>query len=231
MGRSGYIALLVLGLVMWSWLGYFNMTSVIRSGTALPYALLTPGVIGPVLLVPFGLAQLWKLLTAERKENILDPNFVLRASQSLLARGVTALMCASFVAGGIWSLTGHSWRSGFPDSPAVSALFIALGAYGGAFALFSPRIRMGLSPDGFEYSLMRPARFLWHDITDVKLRSVLTASRIVLTLKDTTEFRSANPWARWRRVTKVSVHPLLFGIDPDVLKQGIDLRRNVSTFD
>jgi hypothetical protein len=231
MGRSGYIALSMLGLVLWSWLAYFNAMSAVQSGISLPYALLSPTVLGPIALVPLALAQLWKLSTAERKDNILDPNFVLTASQSLVARGMSALMCGSFVAGGIWSLAGHPWQSGFPDSPVVGVLFIAIGAYGGAFALFSPRIRMGLSPDGFDYSLMKPARVLWHDITDVKLRSVFTASWIVLTFKDTTEFRSANPWARWRKVTKVTVNPLMFGIDPDVLKQGIDLRRNVSTFE
>ena len=90
---------------------------------------------------------------------------------------------------------------------------------------------MGLSPDGFEYSLMKPTQIPWHDITDVKLRSVLTTSWIVLTLKDSAEFRSAHLLARWRKVSKVLVHPLAFGIDPEVLKQGVDLRRNVFTFD
>jgi hypothetical protein len=218
-------------MVLWSWLAYFNMTSAIQSGTALPHALLIPTVLGPMALVPLALAQLWKLLTAERKENILDPDFVFRAHQSLIARGVTALMCASFIAGGIWSLSGDPWISGLPDSPVMSLLLIGIGAYGGAFALFSPMIRLSLSPDGFDYSLMRPTRVPWHDITEVKLRSMLTASWIVLILKETTEFRSANPLARWRRATKVSVYPLMFGIDPHVLKQDIDLRRNVFTFD
>src|ERR1044072_6183122 len=133
MGRSGYIALSMVRLVIWSLLAFFNMTTALRSDTALPYALLSPSVLGPVALVSLILAQLWKFLGAERKENILDPVFVLRASQSLIVRGVAALMSASFVAAGIWSLSGHSLKSGLPDSPVIGVLLIAIGAYGGAF--------------------------------------------------------------------------------------------------
>jgi hypothetical protein len=140
-------------------------------------------------------------------------------------------MCASFFVGGIWSLLGRSWTSGLPESPFMSVLVIAIGAYGAVLALFSPRIRIHLSPDGFEYSQMKPANVPWHDITDVRLRSFFMRSWIVLTLKNSTDFRSANLLARWRRVAKVSVHPIMFGIDPEVLKQGIDLRRNIFTFD
>jgi hypothetical protein len=231
MGRSGYIALSVFGLALWSWLGYFNVASALRSGVPIAYALLTPSAIGPIALVPLTLTQLWKLASAERKENVIDPQFVLKASQSLIARGIGVLMCIAFIAVGASHLLGSAWASNLPDSFVLSVIFIAIGTYGAVFALFSPRLRMGLSPDGFEYSLMNPARIPWHDISDVKLRSVFTTSWIVLTLKDSTEFRSAHLLARWRKVSKVLVYPLAFGIDPEVLKQGIDLRRNVFTFD
>jgi hypothetical protein len=231
MGRNGYIAFSVLGLVLWSWLGYFNIASALRSGMSFPSVLLSPSIIGPIALVPLTLTQLWKFASAERKENIIDPRFVLKASQSLIARSIGALICIAFLAAGILHLSGRSWAPNLPDSPLLSVIIIAIGGYGAVFALLSPRIRMGLSPDGFEYSLMRPGRVPWHDITDVRLRSVLTTSWIVLTLKDSTDFRSANLLARWRKVSKVLVNPLAFGIDPNVLKQGIDLRRNVFTFD
>jgi len=231
MGRSGYIVLSVGGLVVWSWLAYANLASAIESGLALPYALFTPMTVGPVALVPLTLAQLWKLLAAERKENVLDPDFILRASQSLIARGVSGVMCVAFVATGLRSLLGQPVTSDLPDYPIVSVCFVVAGFYGAILLLFSPRIRIELSPESFEYSQMRPARIPWHDIIDVKLRSFFTGSWIVLTLKSTTEFRSANLLARWRKVEKVSIVPLIFGIDPEVLKQGIDLRRNAFTFD
>lgn len=230
MGRQGYIVLSLLGVVMWSWLGYLNISSAVGSGAPILSPLLAPSTLAPIALVPISLMQLWKLLSAERAENILNPQFVLTASQSLIARGASTLICVLFFVAGVWSLLGHSSISDSFDSPTLSVVFVALGIYGAVFALFSPRIRVSLSPDGFEYSQMRPASVPWHDITDVKLRTFFTTSWIVLTLKNGTEFRSANLLARWRRVAKVTVSPLMFGIDPEVLKQGIDLRRNVFTF-
>ncbi|HEY1386819.1 MAG TPA: hypothetical protein VGF43_24560 [Dongiaceae bacterium] len=231
MGRNGYIALSVLGLAVWSSLGYVNVASAIASGLPLPYALFTPLTVGPIALVPLTLAQLWKLLAAERQENILDPDFVLRASQSRVARGISGVMFVAFAATGLRSLLGRSVASDLPDYPIVSVCFVAAGIYGATLVLFSRRIRIVLSPEGLEHSQMRPTRVPWHDIIDVKLRSFLTGSWIVLTLKNTTEFRSANLLARWRRADKVSIVPLVFGIDPEVLKQGIELRRNIFTFD
>jgi hypothetical protein len=230
MGRGGCILLSLLGLAMWLWLGYFNIWWPVRSGTPFLYALLSPAALGPIALVPLSLVQLWKFIAAERKENILNPHFILTASQSTIGRGVRVLMCLFFFGAGLWGLLGHSWSSNGLNSPLMSAAFIAIGTYGAVFALFSPRIRLRLSPDGFEYSQMKPARIPWHDITDVKRRSFFTGSWIVLTLKDTTEFRPANILARWRKVSKVSVYPLVLGIDPAVLEQGIALRRNVFTF-
>ena len=231
MGRGGYTAFLVLSLVIWSWGGYFNVSTALSSGTPFPYALLSLSALGPIAMVPLSLAQLWKLLTAERKETILDPAFIFAARQSLIARGVAILMCALLFVAGVWGLSGHVAPSGLSDSPLMSVLFIAIGAYGVVLSLFSPRIRMRLSPDGLEYNLMRPAMVPWHDITDVKLHSLFVGSWIVLTLKNTAEFRSAKPLARWRGVTRLSISPLMFGIDPEVLKQAIDVRRNVFTFD
>lgn len=228
MKRGSFVLLSLLGLGLWSWLVYFNVWFALRHGIPLPYAILSPSCVGPLFVLLIALTQLWKYLTAERKENILDPKFTLTASQPHFVRVAGTLMCVSFLAAG--ALRFLSDAPALPDSPIMNALYIAIGILGALFTLFSPRMRLSLSPEGFEYSQMRPARVPWHDITEVKLRSFLTTSWIILTLKDTAEYRPANPLARWRKAAKVSVYPRVFGIDAEVLKQGIDLRRNVFTF-
>jgi hypothetical protein len=228
-GRGDRILLCLLGLLMWSWLAYFNTSNALASGQTLIDSLTSLSAISPVALVPLTLIQIWKYLSAERKENIVNPHFVWIARQSLAARVIATAMCLAFVAIGLLQLVGSS-ASGWAGSSTISMLFIAVGCYGGFYSLFSPRIRIGLSPQGFEYSLMRPSQISWHDVVDVRLRTLFTSSWIEVVLKDTTEFRSAALFARWRRVSKLSLMPAVFGVDPDTLKKAIDIRRNVFTF-
>ncbi len=229
MTRSGHIFFNLVGLLVWLWLGYENVALHTKSET-IGGALLSPAAFGPIVLVPLTLGQLSKWIFAEREENVLNPHFMLSVSQSLFARGVMAVMClALLIVGGI-RLSGSDLLPGEPGSFSLNLLFVGLGAFGTLSALTSPLIRLRLSPDGLEFSMLRPSRVSWHDVTEVRLRSVLWSSWVVLTLKQTTEHRSAALVARWRKVAKVRIDPVIFGIDPEVLSRGIEARRSVFTF-
>lgn len=230
MGRRGYIALTGLSVLLWSWIAYFNISRVMQSATPLDDVLLAPSIVLPLALVPMSVMRLLKFVTAERAENVLNPHLVVSVSQPAIARAATALMALIFLVSGLGSFWARSPISDVATPLFLSILYAVAGVMLAATALFSPRLRIRLSPDGFEYSQMKPGRVSSQDITDVKLHTLLFNSRIVLTLKGTTEFRAANPFARWRKVEKVLVYPLTLGIEPEMLKQGIDLRRNVFTF-
>jgi hypothetical protein len=231
-GRAKHIAYSVFLLLMWGWLAYSNFPNELGSGAALADALLDLSVVVPLALVPLTLVDIWKYLTAERVENIVNPHFVLEARQPLLTRLVLLLISCAYITSGVWHLArggwSWSWSEGF-NSPIVSVLFMVLGAWLVSIA-FLPRTYIAMSPQGLDYSHMRPSRVSWHDIIDLKLHSHFTTSYIDVTLKDSTEFRSANLFSRWHRVSKLTVMPAMFGIDGETLMQAIDVRRNVFTF-
>jgi hypothetical protein len=58
----------------------------------------------------------------------------------------------------------------------------------------------------------------------------MLSTTLTLRLRDHREFRPASFLARWRSVDKLRLNAIMFGVDPDVLQRGIEVRRNVFTF-
>jgi hypothetical protein len=228
MSRGFYISMLLIAVVAWALSASLNIWRVLQHGLSINDMLIDSSIVFPALLVPIWLAELIKFATAEREKNVLDPHFVVHAGEPAIVRPLRGLLCVSFVAFGGLGLRGQGPFAILHSAPLLIAI-VVFGALG-ATMVFTPRARLKLSSEGLDYSQMRPSHVPWHEVVDVKRRSILLNSRIVLTLKNTTEFRSANPLARWRRVERVVLMPFTFGLDPKALAQGIEARRNVFTF-
>lgn len=228
MSRGFYISMLLIAVVASALSASLNIWRVLQHGLSINDMLIDSSIVFPALLVPIWLAELIKFATAEREKNVLDPHFVVHAGEPAIVRPLRGLLCVFFVAFGGLGLWGQGPFAILHSAPLLIAI-VVFGALG-ATMVFTPRARLKLSSEGLDYSQMRPSHVPWHEVVDVKRRSILLNSRIVLTLKNTTEFRSANPLARWRRVEKVVLMPFTFGLDPKALAQGIEARRNVFAF-
>ena len=114
--------------------------------------------------------------------------------------------------------------------PALGFFALGVGTFGLVTALFNPRQQMTLTPQSLSHSRLRPAEVTWEDLADVTEKKFLFASMVTLVLRDSREFRPSSLLTRWRRVDKFTFNPYNFGVDPDVLRRGIEVRRNVFTF-
>ena len=230
MPRAVRIALWGLGVVVWLWIGCTKIAEAVRDGSSVHDFLRSPHAAFLFILGPLCLAQLSRYLTCERKANVLNPHFALISSEPAIARVLPGLMAVGFLTSGIASFWGHSVLAGQPTPIYLSILYVAAGIIIGLGALIAPRTRLKLSPDGLEYSHIRSGKIQWQDVADVGVRRMLSSSWIVVTLKNTAEFRPAGWLARWRNATEILIYPSLFGLEAEVLKEGIDIRRNVSAF-
>jgi len=228
MSRGFYMSMLLIAVVAWVLSASLKIWLVFKHGFSINDTLIDPSIMFPVILVPIWLAELIKFATAEREKNVLDPHSVVHAGEPVIVRPLRGLLCVFFVVLGGLGFCGQGPFAALYPSPLL-VVFIVIGVFG-ATRVFTPRARLTLPPEGLAYSQMRPSHVPWHDVVDVKRKSMLLNSRIVLTLKNATEFRSANPLARWRRVEKVVLMPFTFGLDPKALAQGIEARRSVFTF-
>lgn len=229
MTRSRYIVMWLLATTLLSAIGYYSVAQQLGSGS-LVEALLAPSSIISIMFASWALAQIWRLLTAERRERVLDPQFAMDVGRSLLVRIVGGMLCLGVGTVGALRLWRSDLLPGDPGPLTTNLFFAGYGALGALAAVTSPQMRLKLSPDGLEYSLLRTPLVSWNDVTDVKLRKRLTGPWVELTLKDTAEYRAAGPFGRWRKVTKLQLIPLAFGLEPDVLYRGIEARRSVFTF-
>jgi len=183
------------------------------------------------LLALVSLGRILRLLTAPKPELILDPHATVVIAESMIVRLLRMLMLGIFIAVGIWGFVSDSAPlGGMRELPVLYFLLLGFCVYGFVALVFSPRLELILSPESLAHSRLRPAVIAWEDLADVKSRKVLLSTTLTLVLRGTREFRPASLLARWRRVDKVQLNPITFGVDPDVLKQGIELRRNVFTF-
>ncbi|HEY3145146.1 MAG TPA: hypothetical protein VGJ75_02290 [Dongiaceae bacterium] len=230
MPRGVRIALWTLGAVGSLWLGYTSIAEAVRDGVSVEGILLAPSNAALFILAPVCLAQLYRYLMAERKENVLNPQIALTASEPAIARFLLGFMAFGFVTSGIAGFWDRSVLVYQPTPLYLSILYIAAGIMIGLGALVAPRMYLRLFPDGLEYSHVRPFRIQWQDIADVTVRRMLLSHWIVVTLRNTAEFRSTSWFARWRKVQTILIYPSLFGLEAEMLKEGIDIRRNVSAF-
>jgi len=228
MSRKFYLWTNGLAALVWSFVFYSNTFLLHRRGEA-------SGAIHFSLssaLMPFlalmSLGQIWKLLKAPPAELIRDPHGTVILQDFLATRIIQNLFSFGMAALGLLSLSGIV-QNDMPGGRIWDIAFVGVGALG-SLNLFSPRLRLVLSPQGLEYSHLRPSTVSWEDIVDVTVKTVFTTSTIKVTLKDTTEFRSGYLLTRWRRVPTFILNPLMFGVDAASLVDGIDLRRNVFTF-
>jgi hypothetical protein len=184
-----------------------------------------------LMLALISLGQLWKLLTAPRAERILDPHSTLVVEESLIVRICRALALSFMIFAGVWAFTADgSPMASLALLPVMGVIIISIGVFSMARLVFNPRQRLVLTPQSLTHSQVRPAVIAWEEIADVQSKSFLTTKKITLQLRGSREFRPASPLARWRRVETVVLNPITFGVDPDILKRGIDVRRNVFTF-
>lgn len=228
MTKRTHILLNLLTLVLMGFLGYAGFAR--QEYATFLEMLLTPWTLMPVVFIPWTLVHLWKFWTAERAENVLDPNFAFAARQPLLVRVGSGLLGLGVFAVGALRLWRGDLLPGDPGSIPMNLTLVVVGGLGALSALTSPLMRLKLSPDGLEYSMIRPAHISWHDVAEVKLRSIFLTTWVELTLKDATGYRAAGPLARWKKMNKVQILPMVFGLGPDVLYRGIEARRNVFTF-
>jgi hypothetical protein len=183
------------------------------------------------LLAVLSLGRILRLLTAPKPEQILDPHATVVIAESRLVRLVRMLMLGIFIAAGIWGLASDAAPFGaIRGLPVAYLLLLGLGVYGFAALALNPRQQLTLTPQNLVYSRLRPTVVAWEDLADVKSRKVLMSTALTLILRETREFRAASLLSRWRRVDKVQLNSMNFGVDADVLKRGIELRRNVFTF-
>jgi hypothetical protein len=191
-------------------------------------------IFNVVLMLMLGLislGQLWKLLTAPRAESILDPHSTIVVEESLIVRICRALALSFVIVAGAWAfMADGSPMASLTLLPTMGVVVIGIGVFGMARLVFNPRQRLILTPQGLTHSQVRPAAIAWEEIADLQAKSFLTTKKIALQLRDSREFRPASLLARWRRVETVTLNPITFGVDPDVFKRGIDIRRNVFTF-
>jgi hypothetical protein len=183
------------------------------------------------LLVLVSLGRILRLLTAPKPDHILDPHATVVIAESLVVRLLRMLMLGIFIATGIWGFVGDPAPfSAIRELPLLYLLLLAFGVYGLAAMVVNPRLQLTLTPQSLAHSRLRPAVIAWEDLADIKTRKVLMSTALTLVFRETREFRPASLLARWRRVDKVQLNPIIFGVDPDVLKRGIEIRRNVFTF-
>jgi hypothetical protein len=183
------------------------------------------------LVLLLSLGRILRLLTAPKPERILDPHATVVIAESMIVRLLRMLMLGVFIAAGIWGFVSDSAPLGeIRKLPSLYLLLLGFGVYGLAALVFNPRLQLILTPQSLAHSRLRPAVIAWEDLADIKSRKVLLSTRLTLVLRETREFRPASLLARWRRVDKVQLNPITFGVDPDVLRQGIEVRRNVFTF-
>src|SRR5882672_831962 len=231
MRRRSHIVFNTLGVFIWTLNSYFNWSLYGQTGPSSTGSIrLFSMVVAPILAL-VSLAQLWKLLTAPRQERILDPHVTLTIEESLVVRVVRMLLLAAMAAAGAWGLmNGVSPLGTLNTTPLLNILFLGIGGLGLVAAAFNPRQRLTLTPQGLNYSQSRPAAIAWEEVVEVRSKVILTTMRITLILKDSREFRPASLLARWRSMSQFSLIPLMFGVDPEVLKKGVEIRRYVFTF-
>jgi hypothetical protein len=231
MGRRTHLLLYIFTAVVCGWNVYMNWSIYNRGrlpGLAQSHIF---NMILMSLLVLVSLGRILKLLTAPKPERILDPHATVVIAESLIVRLVRMLMLSIFIAAGVWGLVSDSAPlGGIRELPLVYLLLLGIGVYGLAGLVFNPRLQLTLTPQSLAHSRLRPAVIAWEDLAGITSRKILMSTAVTLVLRETREFRPASLLARWRGVDKIQVNPMTFGVDPDVLRQGIELRRNVFTF-
>ena len=233
MGRKasiiGSVVLVVIAGVN-IYLNYLNW-SLSRPGRSEVGQLSIFNMVMMTMLGLIALGRIWKLLTAPGAERILDPHRTLAVEESLVVRSCRAVAFSLIIVAGVWAFSiDGAPLAAIAIRPLAGVLFIAVGVFGMARLVFNPRQRLVLTPQSLTYSQLRPAVIGWEDVTDVQLKSYFTTKVISLRLRGSHEFRPASLLARWRRVEKIVFFPITFGVEPDVLKRGIELRREVFTF-
>jgi hypothetical protein len=227
MSRKFYLWTNSLAILLWSFAFYSN-TFLQRRGEATEtyhFSLMT--AMFPFLAL-ISVGRIWALLTAPAPERIRDPHGTVVLQDSFVTRSIGNLFCFTMAASGFLSLAGMM-PSGMPGGSLWAIAFVCIGILG-LLSLFSPRLRLVLSPQGLEYSYLRPSTVPWEDVVAVTVKTVFTTSTITVTLKETTEFRSGYLLTRWHRVPRFVLNPLMFGVDAASLVDGLELRRNVFTF-
>lgn len=227
MGRRGHIFLYGFLSLMWSFNTYTNWRLYSLGGPSTLATMHVINMIATPMLVLFSLGQVWKLLTSPKPERILDPHVTIMIEESLVVRVFRWLALAVFTGSGIWGVVSGTRDNGFL---AISVIILGIGVYGLAALTFNPRQRLTLTPQSLTDSRLRPGTIAWEELAEVQTKNVLGNIVLTLVLRDTREFRPASLLARWRRVDKLKVNPIAFGVDPDVLRRGIEVRRNVFTF-
>ena len=231
MGRRSQMLLYVFTTVVCSANVYLNWSSYHRNRfpDLAPSHLFNIALMS--LLVVLSLGRILRLLTAPKPEQILDPHATVVIAESVIVRSIRMLMLGILVAAGIWGLVSDSAPlGGIGELRLAYMLLLGLGVYSLAALVLNPRLQLTLTPQSLAHSRLRPAVIAWEDLADVKSRKRLMNTVLTLVFRETREFRPASLLARWRRVDKVQVDAMAFGVDPDVLRRGIELRRNVFTF-
>jgi hypothetical protein len=182
-------------------------------------------------LTLLSLGQVLKWLTAPKAERVLDPHATIVIEESPIGRACRWLTLAIFTGAGAWGLIRGDARLGAFDGISLfSILILGIGAWGLVALAFNPRQRMTMTPQSLTDSRLRPGIVAWEELSDVQSKTFWGTTTLTLVLRDDREFRSSSPLARWRRVDRLKVTPITFGVEADVLRQGIELRRNVFTF-
>jgi hypothetical protein len=231
MSRKSRIAWSIVGLLVWTLAGVQNWWDYDwGDGIAVSQTRIFNMFMMPILAL-ITLGQIWKLLTAPSPSRLLDPYATLTIEESLIVRVLRGLSLVLMIAAGAWGLwTKTSPTASTNISPFMNWFFVGIGLYGSCYFVFYPRQRMTFTPENLVHSQVRPSVIAWEEVADVRAKTMLMSTTLTLLLRESREFRPASLLSRWQRVDKLVLNPLIFGIEPDDLRQAIDLRRNVFTF-
>jgi hypothetical protein len=180
------------------------------------------GVVLVLGFIPMRLLRLQQLLWPRSVVGMDDSSATINLRESFAERSCSIIVGLGMLAAGGLPLLGF----GGPDLPIVFPVaLLAMGALVIAYGLLTKREHLTLSPDGIDWSQIKPHFMPWIDVKSSGVRRWLLFSAMAVV-----EVRGVGKYFRKGKLKRTSsqcfgILPFLFGLDAETLAKAIALRR------
>ena len=230
MRPNSFIWRYLVAIALWGWVLYFNYSRAKRSVLPIGDALWLPNMVLPGALMVLAAGFLWVALTVKPRTDLLDAQASVAVRAPRVVWAARFVFSAALIATGFAALTSPARADLAYSTPAWGLFWIAMGAWALADTARLPRRWVEVLPSGIRHPQVRPSQIPWEDVAEVKLQRWLLAAFVVVRFREGANYHFAAPLWRWRRVRRIRLLPLFFGVDAATLANALNMRRDVRAF-